>query len=325
MNTLNYWRRLVRLFFHYKRKSILLPYLPVRLWVELSGACNYRCIMCPNKDLPGKEKGNMDFGLYTKIIDETASYVFDINLAHRGESLIHPRIAEAADYAKQKGLYTRLHTNGSLLTEELSQKFIDSGLDRLSFSFDGYDAATYEKIRRGGKFDETVGNIVRLLEIKKKAGAKKPIVAIEVINFDQLQGDQTEAAKKKFLKNFKGLPLDHFVHKELHNWAGEIDRDKQEGFYSVCTFPWNALIIYWNGDVLPCTQDFFGQIVVGNANKTTLRDIWNGEKMVTLRKKLVERDVKGLKPCAGCDRLNRRGFLGIPKEYLWKFITKRMP
>lgn len=325
MNTLSYWKRLARLFYHYKRKSVRLPYLPVRLWVELSGSCNYRCVMCPNKDLPANEKGNMDFGLYTNIIDEAAPYIFDINLAHRGESLIHPRIGEAAAYAKKKGLYTRLHTNGSLLTEDLSRMFVDAGLDRLSFSFDGYDAATYEKIRRGGNFDKTVANIIRLLEVKKGKKAKKPVVAIEVINFDQLQGEQAEEAKKKFLRYFKGLPLDNFVHKELHNWAGRIDRPEPKGIYSVCTFPWNALIIYWNGDVLPCTQDFFGQIVVGNAEKTPLREIWNGEKMVSLREKMVSGEAADMKPCSACDRLYRKGFLGVPKEYLWKFITKRMP
>ncbi len=31
------------------------------------------------------------------------------------------------------------------------------------------------------------------------------------------------------------------------------------------------------------------------------------------------------KTCSGCDRLWREQFLGVPREYLWKFLLKRMP
>jgi len=325
MNLWNYWTRLARMFLHYQRKSNLLPYLPVRLWVELTSNCNYRCIMCPNKDLSKGERGFMDWDLYKKILDEMQAFVFDINLAHRGESLLHPHLVEAIEYARKKKIFTRLHTNGSLLSENLSKKIIQSGLDRISFSFDGFDKETYERIRKGGNFDQTVANIVRFLEIKKEARSKKPITNIEVIDFDGQNKQDFPEAKDRFLHQFRDLPLNSFVLKEMHNWAGRIKKEKRGKKYSICPFPWNALIIYWNGEVLPCTQDFFGEFIVGNVNRTSLTEIWNGEKMRFLRKKLSEGSIKELKTCARCDRVWREGLLGVPKEYLWKFITKRMP
>jgi radical SAM protein with 4Fe4S-binding SPASM domain len=321
----NYWIRLARMFLHYRRKSNLLPYLPVRLWVELTSHCNYRCIMCPNKDLSKEEKGFMEWDLYRKILEEAQAFVFDINLAHRGESLLHPRLVEAVKSAKEEKMFTRLHTNGSLLSENLSQELIRAGLDRISFSFDGYDKETYEKIRKGGNFDQTVANIKQFLEIKKENGSKKPITNIEVIDFENQNKHKFPETKDRFLQQFKGLPLDSFILKEMHNWAGRIEKDKRGKKYSICPFPWNALIIYWNGDVCPCTQDFFGEFIVGNVNRTSLTDIWNGEEMRFLRKKLSEGDIEELKTCSRCDRVWREGFLGVPKEYLWKFITKRMP
>ena len=36
----------------------------------------------------------MDFDLYKKIIDEAAGHVYDINLAHRGESTFHKGLPE---------------------------------------------------------------------------------------------------------------------------------------------------------------------------------------------------------------------------------------
>jgi radical SAM protein with 4Fe4S-binding SPASM domain len=325
MNHFSYWIRLIRLFYHYRRKSTKLPFWPVRLWVELTSLCNYRCIMCPNKDLDKTDKGYMDMDLYKKILDEASPFIFDINLAHRGESLLHPHLIEAIAYAKKKGLYTRLHTNGSLLSEELSRQIVQAGLDRLSFSFDGCEKKTYEKIRRGGDFDNTVANIVRFLEIKKEARSKKPATAIEVISFDDPDLQDSPQAKESFKKRFENLPLDSFVLKELHNWAGQIDKGRRGKKYTICPFPWNALIIYWDGSVLPCTQDFFGEFIVGNAKESSLEEVWNGESMRFIREKLASREIKEIKTCSNCDRVWREGIFGVPKEYLWKFITKRMP
>ena len=325
MKSLPYWKRLTRLFYHFRKKSSHLPYLPVRLWIELTSHCNLQCIMCPNKKLKKEDKGYMDFDLYRKIIDEAASFAFDINLAHRGESLLHPDIIEAIGYAKKRNLFTRLHTNGSLLTEELASSIIDTGLDRLSFSFDGYKKENYEKIRIKGDFDKTVANIIRLLEMKKSLNRKKPRVAIEVIDFAPEETKKDAQAKKEFLNRFKGLPLEELVVKELHNWAGEASAEKPFSVRTVCTFPWNALIIFWDGSVLPCSQDFFGRYILGNVRHSSLKEIWNNEKMVSLRNKLAAKEVAELAPCANCDRLNRKNVLGVPKEYLWKFISKRMP
>lgn len=317
-----YLFRLLRLYFHYNKKSSILPYAPVRLWVELTSLCNYRCIMCPNKDMNKEAHGYMDFALYKKIIDEAAEFAFDVNLAHRGESLLHPQIVEAILYAKSKKLFTRLHTNGSLLTEELAHKILESGLDRLSFSFDGFDKDTYEKIRVGGNFEKTLQNILRFLEIKKEQKSKTPNTSIEVINFEAGNRLQT---KKEFEAKFKDLPLDSFVIKDLHNWAGETSKEHNLKHYSTCTFPWNALVIFWDGNVLPCTQDFFGHYTLGNVKETSLLDIWNSESSAHLRSKLTKTQIDEFQTCSQCDRPWRKRLFGVPREYLWKFIRNKMP
>lgn len=320
-----YWGRLLRLFHHYRKNHSLLPYMPIRLWIELTSHCNYRCGMCPNKDLPKEKKGFMQFDLYRKIIDEAAAFAFEINLAHRGESLLHSQAAEMTAYAVEKGLFTRLHTNGSLLNDTLSRNLIQAGLDRISFSFDGFDKETYEKIRTGGHFDKTVTNIRRFLEIKKELGRRNPTAAIEVINLNQYSGDELKKKKNNFIRQFENLPLDQFIMKEPHNWAGRLKNDTESHGYCKCPFPWNALVIFWNGEVFPCPQDFFGDYSVGHAEQQTLREIWNGPRMVKLRKKLASGKAGDIPTCSQCDRLQRPSFLGVPKEYLWKFITKKMP
>ena len=325
MILLSYWLRLARLSVHYFKRSTILPYLPLRTWIELTSHCNFACPICPNRLLDEKEKGFMDFGLFQKIIDEAQDFLLEANLAHRGESFLHPQLLEMISSAKEKGLYTRLHTNGSLLSEKMAEGILRSGLDRLSFSFDGHNKETYEKFRAGGQFEKAVDDIVRFLEMKKRAQAKKPLTVVEVIAPGQEKENNASLAKDRFLTLFKHLRPSNLVIKQPHNWAGELKADKLEEDYSLCPFPWNTLAIFWNGDVLPCPQDFFGRNVVGNVKDSSLREIWNGERMTALREKLARKDIADLPTCIRCDRIRRKTFLGVPREYLWKYITKRMP
>ena len=324
MTLLPYWLRLARLSFHYRKKSSVLLYPPVRLWVEPTNCCNFQCLMCPNKLLKKEEKGFMRFELFKKIIDEAAGLVFEVSLAHRGEAFLHPQILDMIDYAKEKGLFTRLHTNGSLLSEEMARKILSVGLDRLSFSFDGYDKKTYENIRRGGNFDHTVSNITHFLELKKRIDAKKPAAVVEIINFNQGKGPNHFSSKKSLLALFHNLHPKDLIIKNMHNWAGELEIDAHRKRFSLCPFPWNALVIFWNGDVLGCTQDFFGSYVLGNVKDSSLQDIWNGERIVILRRSLANHRTDNLPACSGCDRLRRKTFLGVPQEYLFKYITRKM-
>ncbi|MBN1938929.1 MAG: radical SAM protein, partial [Candidatus Aminicenantes bacterium] len=172
MKRLRYYRRLSRILRAYKAKTTRLPYMPIRLWIEPTSVCNLACVMCPNKDLPKEQKGFMDLGLFKKIVDEAKDFVFDVHLLHRGESLIHPEFFEMVRYAHDAGIVTRFHTNGTLLTEDKARKLIASRLDQFAFSFDGFDAETYESIRVNAKFEKTVQNIIRFLEIKQELGAK---------------------------------------------------------------------------------------------------------------------------------------------------------
>jgi radical SAM protein with 4Fe4S-binding SPASM domain len=325
MKRFRYYKRLFQVFSSYKRKKAHLPYPPVRLWVEATSVCNLRCVMCPNKDLKREEKGFLEFDLFQKIIDEARFFVFDVNLIHRGEGLLHPDFPRLVKYAHEAGITTKFHTNATLLDREKSLELIEGGLDQISFSFDGYDKRTYESIRVNADFEKTIANIIGFLKAKRELKSKTPYAVLEIINFPDLHKPVDSRSKQVFLKNFQGLPLNRFEIKEMHNWAGEIGQTRTKRKYSPCTFLWQALVIFWDGSVLPCTQDFHGYYDLGNVKEESLAQIWNSDKMIRLRQKVLKNDIADLETCAQCDRLWREQILGVPREYLWKFLLKRMP
>lgn len=324
MTRLEYYRALFKIFLDYKQRKTTLSSLPVRLWVELVSTCNLRCVMCPNKDLPENDRGFMDFKVFKKIIDEAKDYVSEVNLYHRGESLLHPQIDEMINYACENGLYTKIHTNGTLLDDSLINKLLCSGLHRITFSYDAYDKETYEKIRIGASYERVMDNIRRLLEVKKEK--KSSInVSIELIVFPHMRWNEIKGKRKELSSNFKGLPLNSIITRKIHNWGGYLNIKKGSNKYTICPFPWNALVILWDGTVLPCTQDFFGEYKVGNVKNSSLKEIWNSEEMKKLRFLLSQGKYEEVKICSNCDRPWRKRFLGVPTEYLWEFLTKRMP
>jgi radical SAM protein with 4Fe4S-binding SPASM domain len=254
-------------------------------------------------------------------------YVYDVNLFHRGEPLLNKNIIDMIEYSVTRGVKTRIHTNGVLLDKDLSRKLILSGLNLISFSFDGYSAKTYEKNRKGAEYARTIKNIVDFLEIKKELKIKTPFTIIQIMEFDDdLSPAEFKKQKSDFIKNFHDLPLDRVVIRNPHNWGGSLDmkdtgkKNRSRKRMIPCTFLWYSLTVFFDGKVYLCPQDFFGEIQVGDLNRESIKDIFNSEKVKNIRKRFKSRSISDLNPCKSCDRIWRDTFAGIPKEYFGPFL-----
>jgi len=319
-----YYRRLAGLLSGYRRKKTSLSHLPLRLWLEPTARCNLACIMCPNRDLSPDRKGDMDFDLFSKVVDQARDFAFEINLCHRGESLLHPQIIPMVRYAARFPWKTKLHTNGTLLNREMARELIETGLDRLSFSFDGTCAEEYERVRVGARFERVVANIRGILQLKREMKVRLPRIVMEFIDLPGLTVADRQRMTK-LIREFKELGLDQVVVKKPHNWAGAVGEPGDRRHFSPCTFLWTSLVVLWDGTVMPCTQDFFGYYPLENIRDLSLRGIWNGPRLTALRQKHATADLEDLNTCRPCDRIRRKTRMGIPVEYLRQLLTGRMP
>lgn len=321
--------RLAQIFWAYRQKKTKDIPLPIRLWIEPTPFCNLKCPMCPQSDdrITDVTKGKtyMDLELYKKIIDEAADHVYDINLAHRGESTFHKSLPEMIRYAADKGIKTRLHTNATILNENMSRALIESGLDLMSFSFDGFKKEPYERIRVRSNFEKTLANILQFLRIKKQLRTQKPYTVFQVIELD----GNTEG-KEEFIRQFDDLPLDSLYIKKPHNWAGiingnpVIDQYCHRESYSHCSFLWYSLTILWDGHVTPCPQDFFMELPLGDLRTQSIKEVWDGVPLVSLRESLARQDWQNIHPCNTCDRLWRKKVAGVPKINLRTFVSDNL-
>ncbi|MCK9224756.1 MAG: SPASM domain-containing protein [Candidatus Muirbacterium halophilum] len=200
--------------------------IPV-LIIDTINFCNYSCIMCPQGNMREKNHGIMDFELFKKIIDELTTPPQKARVIipfWNGEPSLYPNFAESLEYASLKKKefpdaweVWSLHTNFSLINEEVSQKIIKSGLfGPITVSLDAVKENTYAKIRRGGNLSNVLGNIKDYLRIRHEFNKEFPSLTIQIIvmeeNFDEVI-DFIDYWKEEFQK-YSIIP--NIIYDECH-------------------------------------------------------------------------------------------------------------
>ena len=89
----------------------------------------------------------------------------------------------------------------------------------MSFSFDGYDAPTYEKNRFPAKFDQTLEKIEQFLTLKRKALKTRPYTILQVMG---VEAGDPESKLNHFVSHLKSKGLNRVVFRQPHNWGGAI-------------------------------------------------------------------------------------------------------
>jgi len=269
--------------------------IPEIFQLELTNVCNLDCTICPHS-LMKRKKGYLRFDLLKKIVKRDAVNTKIIGLHLLGESLLHPQINEIVEYLKQHGINSELATNATVLTKSLSERLIKSGLKTIWFSFDGSAKEEYESIRRGANFSKVVKNIKTFLEINKEYGNNVHTI-IQMVDLRK-----SEAEKERFYKFWQKSGASEVKVKFLDSWAGTLFNDlisSPDEKRVPCEEPWKRVAILYNGDVVPCCRDWNGQYIYGNLNKQSLAEVWNSDRVASLRKEMLTGRYAS-EPCKSC-------------------------
>jgi heme b synthase len=93
-------------------------------------------------------------------MDEIAEIAKPIIILTGGEPLLRPDVFDLAQYGNDLGFRMTLATNGTLLSPQIVQKLIASGIQRISVSLDGATAETHDAFRKvGGSFEGALRGI----------------------------------------------------------------------------------------------------------------------------------------------------------------------
>ncbi|VEN73029.1 conserved hypothetical protein [Candidatus Desulfarcum epimagneticum] len=288
------------MFQNYMNGSLYVKEFPKYLQIELTNACNLKCIMCPHVNMTRKT-GYMNFDLFKKIIDECSGNADCICLNFMGESFLNKKIFEFIEYASGKGMTLYVTSNATFLTEDVANRLLDSGLDCVVLSIDSIDENIYKNIRVNGDFKKVMRNVEELL-YQHKITMSHLNICCQIVRLNDNE-NQINAFKKKW-KQRSGLSARV---KPLDTFGGQLDNADKIGMVEqlssrkiICTEPWRVLLVGWDGSVVPCCNDYDFKYVLGNVNDSSLLEIWNSERMRTLRKSHRDSKSHTLALCKTC-------------------------
>jgi radical SAM protein with 4Fe4S-binding SPASM domain len=251
--------------------------------------------MCPRAFHDGE--GLMDWALCERILSEIAAHPGTALVPFfRGESLMHPRFLDAMTLAKRKGIApVQLVTNATLLTPALSEALIDLPVDFISLSLDALSPGAYESQRRGASYIQVMANVGAFLVARKRKGGRLPEVQVSAV-----ETAATRAGMPAFIAYWK-RHVDRVRIYEEHSQGGVFGALPEAlGPRKPCGKPLTDLVIYCDGGVALCNQDWERKEPLGDIRTRSIAEVWRSAAYDRIRRLHREGRAEEDPTCKGC-------------------------
>lgn len=281
---------------------------PFAAYVEVTTACNFKCVYCAHAISPKYlEPQNMELDAFKQVIDKLGRFPQKLKtfvFVGIGEPLLHKDIARMVRYVKEAGLAERVEitTNASVLTNELSDKLIDAGLDYLRISLQGASTEQYKETSGVDiDFDRFVRRIRYFYEHKKNTQIYVKYLDMMAKSSEdsrrihEIFGDVCdEIAVNTLIPIFKEVDFSRFDCDSKKTVHGGERMEKVE----VCPKPFYMLQVKVNGEIIPCCGNE-PPFDAGNAFSDDIVDMW----MTKIRKfqiQMLKHKRRSNRMCAEC-------------------------
>jgi radical SAM protein with 4Fe4S-binding SPASM domain len=289
------------------RTAILWSYLarktlvaggPKYILLEATGKCNLFCPMCP-RELVHFEPVDIPIALFKKIIDEARSFLEFTVPYGGGEPMLNPRIFEMIQFCRERNIRVGFSTNGTMNNPERNRKLLEAGLDYIIFAFDGATKESYEKYRKGAKFEETRNKILEFLKMKREMRAG----TFTIIQMVRLKDNAGEVDDFRRMWDLPGVDQVRIKEDEMQFEGVAIPRPPEtqnQQRQNPCHYLWQGPVyVHHDGNVFPCCYMWRGE-PLGNANHEPLAQIWNNAKMQRLRRAHIDGKLESYQDCVRC-------------------------
>ena len=280
------------------------PAFPLKLQVQTHTGCNSSCAMCPGRRVRSSwPRTSMSLSLYRRIIDECRPIAPErLGLFLMNEPLLDSRlpdwVARARDALPETELV--LYTNGALLDGKVTADLVEAGVDEVSISVQGMEKKAYETRMKGLSFDTLMHNLSRIASelVDGRIGRARFFVTC-------LGGLEEDGRTREWVRFWesRGLPV---TVGRVSNRAGNVDVDdsgdeNRDRAPVLCPRPFVKMYITAPGDVILCNCDWRWSVIVGSLRESSIREIWSGERLMSVRTAWIcgERQRSGL--CSSCD------------------------
>ena len=286
--------------------------------IETTNYCNMKCIMCPRTTLMTRKNIWIEDDTFLKIINQIQPYsnqdlekfwnfveteygltgnepnenTFYFHVVSRcvilhgyGEPLLDKKIIERIKACSKRDIPTYFSCVPANLTLERAREVMDAGLTVFKFSIDALDDEWQKKIRGNqNNFNTSYRTLLEIINLKETQGYRTLLVPTMIALSEDTASRQMHS---RFMELWEGKDVFAYVKSQDNRWLLEEDESMANHSHyeaQYCEFPWTSLTVMADGSVVPCTQDYDTEMVLGNVNEKTLEEIWNGEPYKKLRR-----------------------------------------
>ncbi len=293
---------------------------PAAIRLEAMGACQLRCPSCPTTT--GAIRPTIGSG-YLRLEDfkcliESSPFVRKVELSNYGEVFLNPKLLQIMRYAHQRGIELTAMNGVNLNTvkDEVLEGLVEYQFKGLSCSIDGASQETYSIYRVRGDFEKVIENIRKINEHKRRRGSALPHLTWQFVVFGHNEHEIQKARalcrelgmtfnpKISWDDEFSPIKDKAFVLRETGLQATRSEYREQTGEICgrvICRQLWRSPQINWDGKVLGCCRNFWGDFG-GNAFRDGLEAAVNNEKIGYARDMLRgRRGPRDDIPCTTCE------------------------
>jgi radical SAM protein with 4Fe4S-binding SPASM domain len=227
-----------------------------------------------------------------------------LNLEYAGESLLHPEFSDFLRYAISKRDQGRIKSvgwtdNGMLFNQKIADLVVSLKVDWINFSLEGVGEVN-DNIRLGSKYSVIEKNIKYLLE--KRGSSTKPAILLNIVDHGK-----TENQKIEFYKEWSPVVDEIELLPSIrpdNTWENKNilpENIRLAPSPSFCPIPFETMVIWWDGKVAGCCFDPNLKMVLGDATKEPLKQIWEGDRFQQFRKAVLTNNFSAGSPCYKCE------------------------
>ncbi|MFN2370717.1 MAG: radical SAM/SPASM domain-containing protein [Candidatus Krumholzibacteriia bacterium] len=275
-----------------------MPYAarPRFIQLETVTKCNAECPFCPQHEIR-RDPARMPDATWQKIVDDTRGWGVTYRPFLTNEPFVDKRQAGITRYIKQNDPTARVeyNTNGELMTEQLGRDLLEAGVDIIRFSIDGFSAATYEPSRVGIPYEKVLERTTRFLEIWDQEGWREKVFT-EVRMIEVPENRHEIAAYRAYWEP----RCTEVLVTQLYQWPW-TGQKREDVVLKPCLKILDEMFFYSDGDATVCCWDVHGRAVIGNVNRASVQEIWEGHAAAVIRAALDDGRRDLLQLCSRCN------------------------
>ncbi|MCU0429040.1 MAG: SPASM domain-containing protein [Cytophagaceae bacterium] len=288
---------------------------PFSISIEPTTSCNLRCPECPSGLRSfTRATGMLEASHFHQVVDQVSAHTWYLLMYFQGEPYLHKQFLDLVRYAHQKGLYVATSTNAHYLDDEMAQKTVRSGLDRIIISIDGTTQETYESYRVGGKLEKVLEGTRNLVKWKRDLKSSTPHILFQflVVKPNQHQIDEVYRLAEELGVDEVGLKTAQiYDYKNGSALMTDLDQysrytKNKDGTYSIkskllnqCWKMWHSAVITWDGKVVPCCFDKDAHHSMGSTKELSFSTIWKSTGYMNFRQQLLSSRTN-IEMCRNC-------------------------